>query len=114
MPDHSPRRSSAARASAGALSGEPAAPVLPLYTPAAAAELLAVRESWLRRRAAARAVPCTFLGKHLRFSHADVHAIVTAAARPATAPPSSPAPAATEPPIPMPRSRQRAPLRRRG
>jgi hypothetical protein len=29
---------------------------------------MAVRESWLRRKAAARAIPCTFLGKHLRFS----------------------------------------------
>ncbi len=54
--------------------------VLPLYTPAEAARLLAVRESWLRRRATARAVPCTFLGKHLRFSHADVVAIVVAGA----------------------------------
>ena len=56
--------------------------VLPLYTPAEAAQLLAVRESWLRRRATARAVPCTFLGKHLRFSHADVVAIALAAAHP--------------------------------
>jgi excisionase family DNA binding protein len=60
--------------------------LLPLYTAAGAAQLLAVRESWLRRAAAARAVPCTFLGKHLRFSHADVHAIAAAAARPVTAP----------------------------
>jgi excisionase family DNA binding protein len=56
--------------------------VLPLYTPRAAAELLAVRESWLRRKAAARAVPCTFLGRHLRFSHADLEAIAQAAAHP--------------------------------
>jgi len=54
--------------------------VLPLYTPSAAAEILAVRESWLRRGAAARTVPCTFLGKHLRFSHADVVAIAEAGA----------------------------------
>jgi excisionase family DNA binding protein len=54
-----------------------------LYTPAEAAQLLKVRESWLRRKAAARQVPCTFLGKHLRFSPADVVAIVTAAAQPA-------------------------------
>lgn len=60
-------------------------PLLPLYTPAEAAELLAVRESWLRRRAAARAVPCTFLGKHLRFSRADVVAIAAAAAHPPAA-----------------------------
>ena len=65
----------------------PAASVLPLYTPAAAAEILAVRESWLRRRAAARTVPCTFLGKHLRFSHADVVAIAEAGATAAGPPP---------------------------
>lgn len=81
-------------ASAGGRSGGPAAPVpgsagetiLPLLTPAEAARLLAVRESWLRRRAAARAVPCTFLGKHLRFSRSDVLDIATAAAQPAARP----------------------------
>jgi excisionase family DNA binding protein len=57
-----------------------AAQLLPLYTPAQAAKLLAVTESWLRRRAAARAIACTFLGKHLRFSPADLRAIVTAGA----------------------------------
>ena len=78
--------------------GTPAAPVedrasdatsglLPLYTPAEAADLLAVRESWLRRRATARAVPCTFLGKHLRFSHADLVAIACAGATPTGPPP---------------------------
>jgi excisionase family DNA binding protein len=54
-----------------------------LYTPAEAAQQLRVRESWLRKKAAARAVPCTFLGKHLRFSPADLAAIVAASARPA-------------------------------
>jgi excisionase family DNA binding protein len=38
-----------------------------LYTPAQAAALLAVKESWLRRKAGQRAIPCTFVGKHLRF-----------------------------------------------
>ncbi|MBB5808900.1 excisionase family DNA binding protein [Saccharothrix ecbatanensis] len=46
-----------------------------LYTPAQAAELLAVRESWLRRKAGQRAIPCTFLGKHLRFSAANLRDI---------------------------------------
>jgi excisionase family DNA binding protein len=55
--------------------------LLPLRTAAEAAQLLAVRESWLRRKAAARAIPCTFLGKHLRFSPADLAAITTAAAQ---------------------------------
>jgi excisionase family DNA binding protein len=54
-----------------------------LLTPGQAAGLLQVRESWLRRRAAERRVPCSFLGKHLRFSRADLDAIVAAGARPA-------------------------------
>jgi excisionase family DNA binding protein len=55
-----------------------------LYTPAEAAQLLRVRESWLRKKATARTIPSTFLGKHLRFSPADLVAMVAAAARPAT------------------------------
>ncbi|MFK3980568.1 helix-turn-helix domain-containing protein [Micromonospora sp. NPDC050397] len=55
-----------------------------LYTPAEAAQRLQVRESWLRKKAAARQVPCTFLGKHLRFSPADLAAIIANSARPAT------------------------------
>jgi len=48
-----------------------------LYTPAQAAEILTVRESWLRRKAGSRAIPCTFLGKHLRFSARDLDSIIT-------------------------------------
>ena len=55
---------------------------LVLYTPARAAELLAVKESWLRRKAGERAVPCTFLGKHLRFSTSDLRAIASLGAQP--------------------------------
>ncbi len=54
-----------------------------LYTPAEAAELLRIRESWLRRKAAAGAIPRTMLGKHLRFSPADLATIIDAFARPA-------------------------------
>jgi excisionase family DNA binding protein len=54
-----------------------------LYTPAEAARRLQVRESWLRKKAAAREIPCTFLGRHLRFSPADLATIVAACARPA-------------------------------
>jgi hypothetical protein len=53
-----------------------------LYTADQAATLLQVRPSWLRRKAAARAVPCRYLGKHLRFSRADIHAIAEASAQP--------------------------------
>jgi excisionase family DNA binding protein len=52
-----------------------------LYTPAEAAEILRIRESWLRAKAAARAIPCTFIGKHLRFSDDDITQIVTEGAR---------------------------------
>jgi excisionase family DNA binding protein len=55
-----------------------------LLTPAQAAEVLQVRESWLRRRAAERRVPCCYVGKHLRFSHADLEAIVADGAHPAS------------------------------
>lgn len=54
-----------------------------LYTPEQAAQLLGVKASWLRRKAAARAVPCTLVGKHLRFSRSDLEAIVSAGERPA-------------------------------
>jgi hypothetical protein len=40
-----------------------------------------VRESWLKTKAAARVIPCTFIGKHLRFSDDDIAAIMQAGAR---------------------------------
>jgi excisionase family DNA binding protein len=62
---------------------QPAGTAAPeLLTPTQAATLLQVPESWLRRRAARRQVPCTFLGKHLRFSRANLAQIVADAARP--------------------------------
>ena len=54
---------------------------LHLFTPAAAASVLSVKESWLRRKAGSRAIPCTFLGRHLRFSAADLRAITTQGAQ---------------------------------
>jgi excisionase family DNA binding protein len=53
-----------------------------LHTPAEAAGILNIRESWLRHKAAARAIPCTFVGKHLRFSDDDIAQIMTQGARP--------------------------------
>jgi excisionase family DNA binding protein len=52
-----------------------------LHTPAEASEILNIRESWLRHKAAARAIPCTFVGKHLRFSDDDIAQIVAQGAR---------------------------------
>jgi excisionase family DNA binding protein len=68
---------------------KPAKPVadeseLQLYTAAQAAVVLQVSPSWLRKKASARVVPCTFIGRHLRFSAADLTAIVQEGARSAT------------------------------
>lgn len=52
-----------------------------LFTAEQAAVLLAVRASWLRRAAAEGAIASTYLGKHLRFSHADLLAIIATGAR---------------------------------
>jgi hypothetical protein len=52
-----------------------------LYTAAEAAGILKVRESWLKTKAAARLIPCTFIGKHLRFSDDDIAGIMKAGVR---------------------------------
>jgi hypothetical protein len=52
-----------------------------LHTAAEAAAILKVRESWLKAKASARLIPCTFVGKHLRFSDDDIANIVRAGAR---------------------------------
>ena len=52
-----------------------------LYTAAEAASVLKVRESWLKTKASARLIPCTFVGKHLRFSDDDIAEIMKAGAR---------------------------------
>jgi hypothetical protein len=52
-----------------------------LHTAAEAAAILKVRESWLKTKASARLIPCTFIGKHLRFSDADIEEIMRAGAR---------------------------------
>ena len=52
-----------------------------LHTAAEAAEILTVRESWLKAKAAARIIPCTFVGKHLRFSDDDIAEIMNSGAR---------------------------------
>jgi excisionase family DNA binding protein len=52
-----------------------------LHTPSEAAELVRIPESWLRKKAAARLIPCTFVGKHLRFSDDDLQTIIESGAR---------------------------------
>jgi excisionase family DNA binding protein len=81
---HAPRRQpppADTNATAPTPDSVPSAPRV--HTPAEAAMLLTVSESWLRRQAGQRKLPCTFLGRHLRFSDADLQAIITAGARPA-------------------------------
>ncbi|GGI95135.1 hypothetical protein GCM10011581_35280 [Saccharopolyspora subtropica] len=65
-------------------SARPASRSIRLYTPAEAAKQLAVKESWLRRKASGRTIPCTFLGKHLRFSDDDLREIIRQAQSPVT------------------------------
>jgi hypothetical protein len=52
-----------------------------LHTVAEAAGILKVRQSWLKTKAGARLIPCTFVGKHLRFSDDDIAEIMKAGAR---------------------------------
>lgn len=52
-----------------------------LHTAAEAAGILKVRESWLKTKASARLIPCTFVGKHLRFSDSDITEIMRVGAR---------------------------------
>ena len=52
-----------------------------LHTAAEAAGIRKVRESWLKTKASARLIPCTFVGKHLRFSDGDIAEIMKAGAR---------------------------------
>ena len=56
---------------------------LQLFTLERAAELLAVPEAWLQSKAGRREIPSTQIGKHLRFSVADITAIIREGARPA-------------------------------
>lgn len=56
-----------------------------LLTPAQAAERLQVPESWVRDKARAGTIPHRRIGKHLRFSLADVEAIVRDGERQPTA-----------------------------
>ncbi|MGW5054971.1 helix-turn-helix domain-containing protein [Actinokineospora sp. NPDC004072] len=50
---------------------------LVLLTAEQAAARLQLRPSWLRRKAAARVIPCRYVGKHLRFTPEDLTAIAT-------------------------------------
>ena len=52
-----------------------------LHTAAEAAGIPKTRESWLKTKAAARLIPCTFIGEHLRFGDDDIDQIMRAGTR---------------------------------
>jgi hypothetical protein len=57
---------------------------LRLYTAEQAASLLQVSPWWLRKKATAGAIPCTFIGRYLRFTAGDLAEIIAAGARSGT------------------------------
>lgn len=61
-----------------AVNVDPARPCPRLWTIPEAAALLNVPENWLRKKVAAQAVPCTRLGKHVRFTDEHLDQIVEA------------------------------------
>lgn len=54
-----------------------------LHTAEQAGQLLALPAHWLQRAAAEGRIPATYLGRYLRFSNADLDAIITGGHRPA-------------------------------
>lgn len=56
-----------------------------LHTAEQAGQLLALPAHWLQRAAAEGRIPATYLGRYLRFSNADLDAIITGGHRPAAA-----------------------------
>jgi excisionase family DNA binding protein len=82
-------------------------PPVRLYDPRTAAALLSVRESTLREWVRQRKIPHRRLGRAIRFSDADLEAIVAASAVVPMHPPASapdPPPAV---PVPLPKRRRR-------
>jgi excisionase family DNA binding protein len=59
-----------------------------LLTLTGAAAVLSVPESWLRKRVASHTVPCTRLGRHIRFTRQQIDQIVLAAQQPIVAMPT--------------------------
>lgn len=60
-----------------------------LFTFGEAAEMTGLRESWLRKAVASQAIAHRKVGKHVRFSRADIDALVDGSA--VTPAPSGPA-----------------------
>jgi excisionase family DNA binding protein len=58
-----------------------------LFTFAQAAEMTALPESWLRKAVTERRIPFRKVGKHVRFSAADLDALIEQTAVPAAVSP---------------------------
>ncbi|MEU4779226.1 helix-turn-helix domain-containing protein [Micromonospora sp. NPDC023633] len=58
----------------------------PLMDDEALARRLNVKVSWVEDAAKAGRIPCTFIGRHRRYTEAHFQQIVAAGERPATAP----------------------------
>jgi excisionase family DNA binding protein len=69
----------------------PAAPpdVPLLLTVEEAAAALHVPASWLRGKVAEHAVECTRLGRHVRFTHEQLHALIANSAQPVVSRPAT-------------------------
>ncbi|MEU5060110.1 MULTISPECIES: helix-turn-helix domain-containing protein [unclassified Streptomyces] len=68
-------------APASAAEGNNRAQVARLFTAEQAAQVLQVPPSWLRKKAAAGAIPHTRIGRHLRFSDRDLQRLIEAGQR---------------------------------
>jgi excisionase family DNA binding protein len=78
VPTDPPDQEDAGPVADGGVSGEQRL----LHTPEQAAVLLQVPASWLRKKSAAGLIPCTRIGRHLRFSTADLDVLIHDGARP--------------------------------
>ncbi len=68
-------------APASAAEGNDRAEAARLFTAEQAAQVLQVPPSWLRKKAAAGAIPHTRIGRHLRFSDRDLQRLIEAGQR---------------------------------
>ncbi|WP_405598127.1 MULTISPECIES: helix-turn-helix domain-containing protein [unclassified Streptomyces] len=79
QPPHHGRTAQTAPANAGEVVND--GEVSRLFTAEQAARVLQVPPSWLRKKAAAGAIPHTRIGRHLRFSAHDLHRLITTGQR---------------------------------
>lgn len=57
-----------------------------LFTFAEVADMTGLRESWLRKKVSEQSIPHRRVGKHVRFSHADINDLIDQSAKPSALP----------------------------